>query len=49
MMREAVEQRGRHLGVAKDAGPFAEAQVGSNDHTGSLIEFAQQMEQQCAA
>ncbi|TCU02293.1 hypothetical protein EV132_1624 [Rhizobium sullae] len=32
MMREAVEHRGRHLGIAEDAGPFAEAEVGGNDH-----------------
>ena len=49
MMREAIEESGRHLGIAKDAGPFAEAQVGRDDDTGSLIELAEQMEEQCAA
>jgi hypothetical protein len=28
VMDEPVEQRGRHLGVAEDAGPFTEGQVG---------------------
>ncbi len=48
-MREAVEQSGRHLGIAEDAGPFAEAEVGGDDYAGALVEFTQQMEQQCAA
>lgn len=25
MVRQAVEERGGHLGIAKDAGPFTEA------------------------
>ena len=45
-MGEAVEQGGCHLGVAKDRGPFAEAQVGGDDDTGPLIELAQHMEEQ---
>ncbi|MNL58589.1 hypothetical protein D3C87_1822370 [compost metagenome] len=40
MMREAVEQRGGHLGVTEDAGPFAEAQVGGDDDAGVLVELA---------
>ena len=44
MVREAVEQRGGHLGIAKDAGPLAEAQVGGDDDARVLVELAQQME-----
>lgn len=29
VMRQPVEQRRRHLGIAEDAGPFAEAEVGA--------------------
>ena len=43
---EPVEQGGGHLCVAKDRGPFAEAQVGRDDDAGALVEFAQQVEQQ---
>ena len=46
---EAVAQRGGHLGITKDRGPFAEAEVGRDRHAGALVELAQQMEQQCAA
>ncbi len=31
VMGKAVEQRGSHLGIAKDAGPLAERQVGGDD------------------
>ena len=41
VVREPVEQRRGHLGVAEDAGPFAEAQVGGDDHAGVLVEFRQ--------
>lgn len=37
MVGEPVEQRGGHLGVAEDAGPFAEAQIGANDDAGVLV------------
>ncbi len=47
-VREAVEEGCRHLGIAEDGGPFAEAQVGGDDDAGALVEFVQQMEQQCA-
>jgi hypothetical protein len=30
-VRKPVEQRGCHLGIAEDAGPFAEGQVGCDD------------------
>jgi hypothetical protein len=49
MVGQSVEQCCGHLGIAEDAGPFAEAQVGRDDDTGSLIELAEQMEQQCSA
>ena len=47
MMGQAIEQRGGHFGIAEDAGPFAEAEVGGDDDTGMLVEPAQQMEEQC--
>ena len=30
-MGQAIEQRGGHLGIAKHAGPLAEAEVGGDD------------------
>ena len=48
-MCEPVEQCGCHLCVAKYLRPFTEAEVGRDDDTGALIEFAQKVEQQCAA
>lgn len=45
-MGEAVEQGGRHLGITKDGGPFAEAEVGGYDDAGALVKIAQQVEQQ---
>ena len=49
MMGEPVEQCGCHLGIAEDAGPFAKAEVGGDDDAGALVEFTQQMEEQCTA
>jgi hypothetical protein len=49
VMGEPVEQCGGHLGVAEDAGPFTEVQIGGDNHAGTLVELAQQVEQQCAA
>jgi hypothetical protein len=46
---ETVEEGRRHLGVAEDGGPFAEAEIGGDDDAGALVEFAQEMEQQRAA
>lgn len=43
-MCEAIEQGGGHFGIAKDGGPFAEAEVGGYDDAGPLIEFAEQVE-----
>ena len=48
-MGETIEQRGRHLGVAEDAGPFAEIEIGGDDHRGSFIEPADEMKEQLAA
>ena len=48
-MGKPIEQCCRHFGIAKDAGPFAEAQIGRNDNAGSLIEFAEKMEEQGTA
>ena len=48
-MGEAVKQRRRHLGVAEHGSPFAEAQVGRDDDAGSLVELAEQMEEQRSA
>jgi hypothetical protein len=36
-MGQAVEQRGRHLGVAEDAGPLAEGEVRGDDDGGALV------------
>lgn len=49
MMGQAIEQRRRHLGIAVDAGPFAEAEIGGYDDARVLIELAQQMEEQRGA
>ena len=48
-MGEAVEQRGRHLGIAEHARPFAEGEIGRDDDRGPLVEAADQMEQQLPA
>jgi len=46
---EPVEKRGCHFCVAEDLRPFTEAEVGRDHYAGALIEFAQKVEQQCAA
>lgn len=46
VMGQSVEQCSGHLGIAEHAGPFAEAEVRRDDDAGSLVEFAQQMEEQ---
>ena len=45
MMGQPVEQRGGHLGVAEDARPLTEGEIGGNDDGGALIEAANQMEE----
>lgn len=49
MMGEPVEQCGGHLSIAEDGGPFAECQVGGDDHAGALVELRDQMEEQLPA
>jgi len=49
MVRETVEQRGGHLGIAKNGRPFAEGEIGRDDDRGALVEAADQVEQQLAA
>ena len=46
---QAIKECGCRLGVPKDCGPFAEAEVRGDNDTGPLVEFAQQMEEQRAA
>lgn len=41
VMGQPVEQRGRHLGVAEHAGPFAEREIGGDDDGGALVEPAE--------
>jgi hypothetical protein len=48
-MGQSIEQRGRHLGVAEDARPLGESQVGRDDDRGALVKPADQMKQQLAA
>ena len=37
-MGQTIEQGGRHLGVAEDGCPFAEAEVGGDHHAGPLVD-----------
>ena len=48
-MCEAIQKRGCHLCISKDLSRFREAEVGGYDDAGFLVEFADQMEDQCAA
>src|ERR1700682_3530767 len=49
VMGEAVEQGCRHLGVAEDARPFGECEIGRDDDRGALVEAADEMEEELAA
>ena len=49
VVSQAVEQRGGHLGVAEHAGPFTEGKIGGDDDGCTLVEPADEMEQQLAA
>ena len=49
MMGEPIEERGGHLGVAEDAGPFAESEIRGDDDGGLLVEAADEVEQQLPA
>jgi len=46
VMGEAVEERGRHLGLAEHARPLAEGEVGGDDDRGLLVEPADQAEEE---
>jgi hypothetical protein len=37
-MGQAVEECGRHLGIAEDGGPFAEAQFRGDDHASAFVQ-----------
>ena len=43
---EPIKQRRGHLGVTEDTAPLGEAQIGGNQHTGTLIELGEQVKQQ---
>jgi hypothetical protein len=45
VMREPVEQRGRHFCITKHTAPFGESQIGGDD-AGSFVELTEQVEQQ---
>ena len=49
MMREAVEQRGGHLGITENGRPFAEGEIGRDDDRGAFVETADQVEQELSA
>jgi hypothetical protein len=49
VMGQAIEQSGRHLGVCKDARPFAESKIGGENDRGALVEPADEVEQELAA
>jgi hypothetical protein len=48
-MGQTVEERGGHLCITEDAGPFTERQVGGDDDGCPLIEAADQMEEELPA
>ncbi len=43
LMRDTVQKRGCHLGVAEDRDPFTELQISGDDDAGLLVELADQM------
>ena len=49
VMRQPIQQRCRHLGIAKYTRPLGEGQVRRNHHAGMLVELRQQVEEQSAA
>lgn len=48
-MGKAVGQRGRHLASPKTTAHSLKLKLVSDDDAGALIEFAQQIEQECSA
>src|SRR5207247_302622 len=45
---QAIEQRGRHLGIAEDARPFPEGEVRGDEERGAFVEPADEVEEQLA-
>jgi hypothetical protein len=48
-VREPVQQRGGHVGIAEDLGPVAEAEIRSDDHRSALVALGQNLEEQFRA
>jgi len=48
-MRQPVEQRRGHFGIAEDAGPFAKGEVGRDDDGCAFVETADEVEQKLPA
>ncbi len=48
-MGQAIEERCGHLGVAEDARPFSEREVGCDDDGGSFVKPADEMEEQLSS
>src|SRR5262249_34941486 len=49
VVREAVEQRRGHLGIAEHLRPLGEGEVGGDDDRSALVEPADQMKEELAA
>jgi hypothetical protein len=48
VVRKPVEERAGHLGVAEDARPLAEGEVGGDENGGLLVEAADEVEEELA-
>jgi hypothetical protein len=49
VMGEAIEERCRHFGIAEDAGPFGEGEIGGDDDGRALVKPADQVEEKLPA
>ena len=49
VVKQAVEQRSGHHGIAKDIPPFGEAAVGCQDHGALFVSGVDELEEQVAA
>src|SRR6516225_3746384 len=49
VMGQAVEQRGRHFGIAEHARPFPKRKIGGDDDGGALVKPADEVEQKLTA
>lgn len=49
MVKEAVQQGGRHYRIAKDLAPFGKAAVGCKDHGNLFVSGVEELEEQVAA